>query len=79
MIKEIKKCRICGNEELVSVLNLGIQTLTGIFPKKINEKILAGPLELVKCENSKNRDGCGLLQLKHSFISFINCNGFSRS
>ncbi len=33
MYNEIKKCRICGNSELETVLNLGEQYLTGIFPK----------------------------------------------
>ena len=34
MFKEIKKCRICGNSNLVEILDLGNQFLTGIFPKK---------------------------------------------
>ena len=58
---EIKHCRICGGVNLVSVLNLGMQALTGVFPRTSGEKITAGPLELVWCSN------CGLLQLKHSF------------
>lgn len=59
--KEISRCRVANSENLVSVLNLGQQTLTGVFPKNTSEKITKGPLELVWCPDS------GLLQLKHSY------------
>jgi hypothetical protein len=54
-------CRICGSNNLISVLNLGYQELTGIFPKSPSQAITRGPLELAWCP------GCGLLQLKHSY------------
>jgi NDP-4-keto-2,6-dideoxyhexose 3-C-methyltransferase len=63
-VKEISRCRICGGEDLVKVLDLGIQTLTGVFPKSPDEPITAGPLILVKCAAD---GGCGLLQLAHSY------------
>lgn len=63
-VKPISKCRICGGEDLVDVLDLGIQTLTGVFPKSPDEPITAGPLILVKCTA---QGGCGLLQLAHSY------------
>ena len=59
--KEIKACRISGSTNLVSVLSLGNQALTGVFPKDPEEKITSGPLDLVWCPDS------GLLQLKHSY------------
>jgi len=59
--KAIEKCRISGSTNLVSVLNLGFQELTGVFPKTIDEPVTLGPLELVWCPDS------GLLQLGHSF------------
>ena len=63
-MKEIKQCRICGNENLIPVVDLGDLALTGVFPKSPNEIVETGQLELVKCHgNSK----CNLLQLKHSF------------
>ena len=37
MYTEIYKCRICKNRNLLSVLNLGLQSFTGIFPKKISQ------------------------------------------
>lgn len=66
MIRKVNKCRICGNSELISVLNLGEQYLTGIFPRSRDEKITCGPLELVKCSEEGGK-GCGLLQLRHSY------------
>jgi hypothetical protein len=60
---EINACRISKSSHLVSVLNLGYQTLTGVFPRNPSDKITNGPLELVWCPDS------GLLQLKHSYDS----------
>jgi hypothetical protein len=65
MYTKISKCRICGNNKLELVLDLGEQVLTGIFPKSKNEEITRGPLRLVKCTGSGNV--CGLLQLEHSY------------
>lgn len=64
MYQEISACRVCGNKNLRSVLSLGEQSLTGVFPRSKNERLTSGPLELVKCEGEQV---CGLLQLKHSY------------
>jgi hypothetical protein len=61
--KEIEKCRVSESKNLVSVLNLGHQVLTGVFPKSRTAQITSGPLELVWCP-----DG-GLLQLRHTYES----------
>lgn len=61
MYTEIKKCRISGSSNLVPVLSLGEQYLTGVFPKNIKDLITKGPLELVWCPES------GLLQMKQSY------------
>lgn len=58
---EHKRCRISSSENLVSILNLGHQTLTGVFPRSSKENLTSGPLELVWCPES------GLVQLKHSY------------
>ena len=63
MYKEITKCRISGSTNLVPVLSLGEQALTGVFPKTSGEKISRGPLDLVWCPDS------GLLQMKQSYNS----------
>lgn len=67
MYKEINKCRICGNTNLISILNLGQQYLTGIFPKSKDADITCGPLEVVKCHDDGDNTFCGLLQLRHSY------------
>jgi len=60
-VSAIDQCRVSGSNNLITILNLGNQALTGVFPKSKNEKITNGPLELVWCPDS------GLLQLKHSY------------
>lgn len=65
MYKKIDKCRICGNQHLEPVLDLGEQMLTGVFPKEKGAPVTRGPLRLVKCTGAGN--GCGLLQLEHSY------------
>ena len=61
MYTEITKCRICRNTHLITVLSLGEQCLTGVFPKSITEKVTKGPLDIVWCTH------CGLLQMKQSY------------
>lgn len=69
MHKEHKRCRICGNENLAPILDLGMQAMTGVFPKNKKEAVSSGPLELVKCVEDKEGKRCGLVQLKHSYDS----------
>lgn len=59
--QSLQACRLSGSKHLVSVLNLGHQALTGVFPKMQGQAITVGPLELVWCPDS------GLLQLAHSY------------
>jgi NDP-4-keto-2,6-dideoxyhexose 3-C-methyltransferase len=66
MPTRITSCRICGNSNLEPVLDLGVQALTGIFPKTMEERVGEGPLRLVKCVGDYER-ACGLLQLEHSY------------
>lgn len=65
MYKKIEKCRICGNQHLELVLDLGQQMLTGVFPREKGADVTIGPLRLVKCVGE--HDVCGLLQLEHSY------------
>ena len=63
---KIHECRICGNAELIPVVDLGEQYLTGVFPRQKSESTLTkGRLRLVKCHGGN--DICGLLQLEHSY------------
>jgi len=60
--RKVKSCRISQDEEMISVLNLGYQKLTGVFPRIGDEsEITSGPIELVWSSKS------GLLQLAHSY------------
>jgi C-methyltransferase C-terminal domain/Putative zinc binding domain/Methyltransferase domain len=59
--QKITKCRVSGSPHLVSVLDLGEQVLTGIFPRNRDSSLTRGPLQLVWCPDS------GLLQLCHSY------------
>lgn len=61
MFKEIQNCRICGSADLIPVLSLGEQALTGVFPKTSHAEITKGPLTLVWCSH------CHLLQMKESY------------
>lgn len=59
--RELKACRASGSDHFVPVLNLGMQALTGVFPRCADEPVTRGPLELLWCPTS------GLLQLGHSY------------
>ena len=62
----ISSCRLCGNKDLVTIIDLGEQYLTGVFPReKFSTTITSGPLQLVKCNGSETV--CGLVQLRHSY------------
>jgi len=58
--KRLQCCRLSGSRNLIPVLHLGEQELTGVFPKP-GETVTRGPLDLVWCPDS------GLLQLGHSY------------
>ena len=61
MYTVIDKCRICRNTNLNSIISLGEQHLTGVFPRSRSEKISKGPLNMVWCTS------CGLLQMRESY------------
>ena len=65
MFYKIEKCRVCGNKHFATVLDLGNQYLSGIFPKSVDTDMYRGPLVLVKCDEETG--GCGHVQLKHTF------------
>jgi NDP-4-keto-2,6-dideoxyhexose 3-C-methyltransferase len=64
MYENITKCRICGSGNLINVMSLGNQTLTGVFPRSRSEKITSGPVDLIQCASP---GGCGLVQLRQSY------------
>lgn len=42
-LSTLESCRISGSSNLISVLSLGNQALTGVFPKNTSEDITVGP------------------------------------
>jgi NDP-4-keto-2,6-dideoxyhexose 3-C-methyltransferase len=67
MYSTISQCRICGNTELDAVVDLGVQALTGVFPREREAAVPVSPLELVKCRDRASARTCGLVQLRQSF------------
>lgn len=65
MFYKIESCRVCGNKNLITALDLGNQYLSGIFPKTVDINMYRGPLKLVKCDEETG--GCGHVQLEHTF------------
>jgi C-methyltransferase C-terminal domain/Putative zinc binding domain/Methyltransferase domain len=61
-------CRICGSPELTSVLSLGDQYIAGAFAEPGGEQPVqrAIPLELVRCDMTRDEEACGLIQTKHT-------------
>jgi SAM-dependent methyltransferase len=61
-------CRICDSPALTPVLDLGEQCIAGAFaePGGRDPVQRAIPLELVRCDMTRNQDGCGLLQTRHT-------------
>jgi len=59
--RELQACRVCGGAHLIGVLNLGRQSLTGIFPRSVRHDVTQGPLQLAWCSE------CNLVQLHHSY------------
>ena len=58
---KISKCRSCKSKKIKKAFDLGLQSLTGVFPEKKETVITKGRLSLVLCSN------CSLLQLANSF------------
>ena len=61
-------CRICGSTELADILNLGDQCIAGAFAEPGGEQPVqrAIPLELVRCDMSRDQNACGLVQIRHT-------------
>lgn len=67
-VREITRCRICGNSALESVMDLGSQALASLFDdgqprNQLSEPV---PLHVVRCDTSAAQEACGFVQLKHT-------------
>ncbi len=61
-------CRICGCAHLAPVLSLGNQRIAGAFadPNGSQPVNRALPLELVRCDMTRDQEACGLIQTRHT-------------
>jgi len=64
LYQRIDRCRVCGNPRLEPLIDLGEQALTGVFPRRRDQRVPGGPLVLVKCHGA---EACGLVQLLDSY------------
>lgn len=70
--EEIKKCRICGSENLSLVIDLGEQPLSTLVVTEENKDRIPTnkvPLKVVRCSNTADGTSCGLVQLSHTYPS----------
>jgi hypothetical protein len=67
-IRVATKCRVCMNDQLTKVIDLGKQYLQGSFIKPGKELPPTEKIEctLLWCNKEKNPEACGLLQMEHS-------------
>jgi NDP-4-keto-2,6-dideoxyhexose 3-C-methyltransferase len=64
-MKEIKCCRVCGNEQIEPVMSLGDFAVSDFLDEPLKELDYRAPLELVLCSH------CALLQLRHTVDSHL--------
>lgn len=62
--KAVDRCRLCGNTKLDDILSLGALYVSNFVDDTSSGDWKPYPLDLVFCNTAKN--GCGLLQLRHS-------------
>lgn len=63
MVRENKKCYVCGFTSLSPIFSLGELYFSNFIDGNVSSEHEKFPLELVLC--NKKEGGCGLLQLKH--------------
>jgi ubiquinone/menaquinone biosynthesis C-methylase UbiE len=61
-------CRICGSQALSPVVSLGDQFIGGVLASEDGEAFIKRkvPLDLVRCDPSKDENACGLVQMRHT-------------
>jgi hypothetical protein len=66
-------CRVCDSPELTAVLSLGDQCIAGAFADPAGGEPVqrAIPLELVRCDMTRDQNACGLIQTRHTVPAAI--------
>ncbi len=61
-------CRVCDSPHLTPVLSLGDQHIAGAFADPAGGEPVhrAIPLELVRCDMTRDQNACGLIQTRHT-------------
>jgi NDP-4-keto-2,6-dideoxyhexose 3-C-methyltransferase len=61
-------CRVCDSPHLTPVISLGDQRIAGAFAEPGGGQPVqrAVPLELVRCDMTRDQDACGLIQTRHT-------------
>ena len=67
--KYISRCRVCGEGNLVDIIDLGEQYLQGSFliEGSVRPPMRQLPTRLVRCDVTASESACGLVQLAHTF------------
>ncbi len=66
-VAKLDGCRVCGNTDLVPVIDIGEQYLSSVFPETLDYRkdAIRYPLDLVMCRKGSGEKTCGLVQLGH--------------
>ncbi len=66
-VQKLDRCRVCGNTELVPIMDIGKQYLSSVFPTDLSyrESAVQYPLDMVMCVKKADDTTCGLVQLAH--------------
>ena len=62
-------CRVCDSPQLAPVLSLGDQCIAGAFAepgRRASRSQRPIPLELVRCDMTRDQNACGLIQTRHT-------------
>ena len=73
MTHAITQCRICGGTQLQTVMSLGDQALTGVFPKTPDQAVTTGSRIRSHSQNTCYKNA--LSQIEPQFARLIDSNG----
>lgn len=81
---EISKCKVCGSENLQDIFTFDPQYISATFVEDNNKEgdlaKIKVPMTLTLCSDSKEKNGCGLLQLREEVEpTFLYSRYFYRS
>ena len=75
--KNITRCRICGNSNLKSILDLNNQPTANQLTKKFSQKEITVPLKLIFCDKCKTTQLSSTVNSKYLFSKYVWVTGTS--